>query len=229
MTEMASAYFPSDICTSRDAGSAPSHGESIVVSAYAKGGAKRAFDLVVGSLILTVAFVPMALIAFLVKLDSGGPVLFRQHRVGLGGAVFPLLKFRSMRVQGSETFRQATRHDARVTRIGRLIRATSLDELPQLLNVMRGDMSLIGPRPHPAELDLIYGTRVADYAARWTVRPGLTGLAQISGARGETPTVDHMARRVGFDLQYIRAASLWMDLRILFGTAREVVASKSAF
>ncbi|HWT32088.1 MAG TPA: sugar transferase, partial [Propylenella sp.] len=120
-------------------------------------------------------------------------------------------------------------HDPRVTLIGRFIRRCSIDELPQLFNVLRGDMSLVGPRPHPLPLDDAYAPRIPQYTARFAARPGLTGWAQVQGARGETPSIDHMERRVSLDVQYVSNASLAMDLVILAKSAREMVASDSAY
>ncbi|WP_296433111.1 sugar transferase, partial [Rhizobium sp. UBA1881] len=133
---------------------------------------------------------------------------------------FRILKFRSMSVmEDSGVIRQATRNDARVTRVGAFIRSTSIDELPQFWNVLRGEMSVVGPRPHALAHDDLYGTLIAQYASRRHVKPGLTGWAQINGHRGETPTVDRMADRVRHDIWYINNWSLWLDLRIVVMTA----------
>jgi len=158
-------------------------------------------------------------VALLIKRDSPGPVLFVQERYGRDGKIFRIFKFRTMSSTASQQpFRQAVINDVRVTRLGKFLRATSIDELPQLINVVRGDMSLIGPRPHPLALDEHYAPLIPNYMDRYTVRPGLTGLAQISGHRGETPTVEAMAQRVQCDLDYIANWSLWQDFRILFRT-----------
>ncbi len=159
-------------------------------------------------------------VAVLIKRDSPGPVLFVQERYGRDGKTFKIFKFRTMSATASQQpFRQAVSNDDRITRLGRFLRASSIDELPQLINVVRGDMSLIGPRPHPLALDERYGPLIPNYMARYAVRPGLTGLAQITGHRGETPTVEAMAQRVKCDLDYIANWSLLQDFRILFLTA----------
>lgn len=180
---------------------------------------KRVFD-VVASLSLLVMLSPLLVItSVLVKLDSAGPVLFRQKRNGFNGRVFAIYKFRSMRVlEDGERIKQATRDDPRVTRLGRWLRRTSIDELPQLLNVLRGDMSLVGPRPHAISHNNEYQTVVSNYAFRHHVKPGITGWAQVNGFRGEMQTVDMMERRVEYDLWYINHWSLWLDLRIVFKT-----------
>jgi exopolysaccharide biosynthesis polyprenyl glycosylphosphotransferase len=158
-------------------------------------------------------------IAIAIKLDSSGPVFFVQSRKGYSGRPFRILKFRSMTVLEDEgDIRQATRNDPRVTRVGAFIRSASLDELPQFWNVLRGEMSVVGPRPHAMAHDDLYGTLIAQYASRRHVKPGLTGWAQINGHRGETPTVDKMADRVRHDIWYINNWSLWLDLRIIFST-----------
>lgn len=163
----------------------------------------------------------LLIVAILVRLDSPGPILFRQERRGMGGETFPIYKFRTMSAAASrEGFKQAVIGDARVTRLGRFLRATSIDELPQLLNVVKGDMALIGPRPHPLALDEIFRDSVPHYLDRYQVRPGITGLAQVSGHRGPTPDVAAMSARVALDLRYIANWSLKSDLVILFRTIR---------
>jgi lipopolysaccharide/colanic/teichoic acid biosynthesis glycosyltransferase len=149
-------------------------------------------------------------------------VLFRQTRKGLNGRTFRIYKFRTMRVlEDGAVVRQATRGDARVTRIGRILRSTSLDELPQLLNVLSGEMALVGPRPHALAHDEFYSREISGYDQRFRVKPGITGWAQVNGARGETPTLDHMRRRIELDLWYVQHKSIALDLTIL---ARTVVA-----
>jgi undecaprenyl-phosphate galactose phosphotransferase/putative colanic acid biosynthesis UDP-glucose lipid carrier transferase len=161
----------------------------------------------------------MLLAALLIKFDSRGPVLFKQKRNGFNGRVFPIYKFRSMRVlEDGDRIRQATRNDPRVTRVGLWLRRTSIDELPQLLNVLRGDMSVVGPRPHAVAHNNEYQTVVSNYAFRHHVKPGITGWAQVNGFRGETQTVEIMAKRVEYDLFYINHWSLWLDIRILVKT-----------
>ncbi|WP_129136129.1 undecaprenyl-phosphate glucose phosphotransferase [Luteimonas sp. YGD11-2] len=156
--------------------------------------------------------------AIAVKLSSPGPVLFRQPRHGWNGEVIHIFKFRSMRVHHDGEVRQATRDDDRVTRVGRFIRRTSIDELPQLLNVLRGEMSLVGPRPHAVTHNQYYCDKILAYMARHRIKPGITGLAQVTGHRGETETLDKMQRRVEQDLAYINNWSLWLDIKILMRT-----------
>ena len=162
----------------------------------------------------------MLVIALLVKLDSKGPVFFRQDRFGFNDRVIRVLKFRTMHVsQGDRTGAQRTvRGDPRVTRIGRYLRAFSLDELPQIINVLRGDMSLVGPRAHAVAMQVggqLYNESIEEYSARHRVRPGMTGLAQVNGCRGEVVDLESAARRVRFDLDYIFKWSIWLDMRIL--------------
>lgn len=170
---------------------------------------------------LLLLLMPLLLIISLaIKLDSRGPVLYRQPRRGLNKKPFEILKFRTMyEGPGENHFRQAQRNDARVTRVGRFLRRTSLDELPQLFNVLKGDMSLIGPRPHPLPLDDQFAPHIDGYFARNRVKPGITGWAQVNGFRGETETLDKMEKRVSHDNYYIENWSLSLDLRILIMTA----------
>jgi undecaprenyl-phosphate glucose phosphotransferase len=191
---------------------------------------KRGMDLIVAALTL-IFFLPiMALAAIAIKLDGPGPVIFRQIRKGFNGKNFVILKFRTMNVQenGPEVA-QAERADTRVTTIGRLLRSSSIDELPQLWNVLRGDMSLVGPRPHALAHDDHFEVMLSDYAFRHHVKPGITGWAQCNGARGATPTVEHIAERVKFDLWYINNWSLWLDFLILIRTVFEVLRSRNAY
>jgi exopolysaccharide biosynthesis polyprenyl glycosylphosphotransferase len=169
----------------------------------------------------------LALVALAIRLDSRGPVLFRQERTGQHGRVFWILKFRSMTTDAG--LAQATRHDARVTRVGHWLRRTSIDELPQLINVLRGEMALVGPRPHATAHDAHYAPLVTNYTLRFAVKPGLTGWAQINNARGETDTVEKMARRVALDLDYIGDWSIWLDLRILALTPIRLVTARDAY
>jgi putative colanic acid biosynthesis UDP-glucose lipid carrier transferase len=183
---------------------------------YGVGGwAKRVEDLAVATLVLMVMAIPMLAIATLVKLTSPGPVLFRQRRYGLDGHQFRIWKFRTMTVCEDEgRIEQARKNDPRVTKIGAFLRRTSLDELPQFLNVIAGSMSVIGPRPHAADHNEHYRRLVRHYMVRHKVRPGISGWAQINGLRGETDTLDKMERRVEYDLWYIRNWSILLDLRI---------------
>jgi putative colanic acid biosynthesis UDP-glucose lipid carrier transferase len=151
-------------------------------------------------------------------MDSPGPVLFRQPRHGSDGQVFDVLKFRTMRVTEADAPRQARRDDPRVTRPGRFLRRTSLDELPQLVNVLAGDMSLVGPRPHPVALNHEFAGRIHAFMQRHRVKPGITGWAQVHGYRGETDTLEKMQKRFEYDLYYIEHWSLGLDLKILLRT-----------
>ncbi len=191
---------------------------------------KRGFDLVVASLALVVLAVPMAIVALLIKYSSPGPVFFRQRRYGLVGEEINVWKFRSMRScdNGAEV-KQASKGDDRVTPIGRILRRTSIDELPQLLNVVCGSMSLVGPRPHASAHNEEYRSLIEGYMLRHKVKPGITGLAQVNGARGETETLDKMERRIEFDHRYIREWSLAMDLKILLKTLVVVAKQENAY
>lgn len=193
---------------------------------------KRSEDLLLGILFLVPALPLMLLIAIAVKLSSEGPVLFRQRRVGWSGREFTIYKFRSMRLhapEGDGQLQQATREDPRITPIGRFLRRSSLDELPQLFNVLQGRMSLVGPRPHAVEHHRLYLDQVPSYAVRHKVKPGITGYAQINGYRGETDTCEKMQRRVEYDLAYIQRWSLWLDLKILALTLFKGLANKNAY
>ncbi|WP_417530264.1 undecaprenyl-phosphate glucose phosphotransferase [Marinobacter lipolyticus] len=157
-------------------------------------------------------------IALAVKASSPGPILFKQKRHGWNGNVINVMKFRSMRMHDDKQVKQAQKDDPRVTWVGKYIRRTSLDELPQLFNVLIGDMSLVGPRPHAVAHNDYYSDKIIAYMARHRIKPGITGLAQVSGCRGETETIDKMQKRVELDLDYINHWSLWLDLRILIKT-----------
>ena len=191
---------------------------------------KRAFDIVVASIALVLLSPLLLLVALLIKLDSPGPVFFMQRRTGFNGRTFRIFKFRSMRTldDGAE-IRQATRDDDRITRVGRWLRASSIDELPQLLNVLFGDMSLVGPRPHAVAHNSQYDQAIANYALRHHVKPGITGWAQVCGFRGETPTVDLMLRRVEHDLWYIDNWSMWLDGVIVARTAIALMRPQNAY
>lgn len=191
---------------------------------------KRAFDIT-GAALLLIVFSPFLLmVAIAIKLESRGPVIFLQRRRGLNGRTFVIAKFRTMSVMENGTkVVQATQNDARVTRVGRWLRMTSVDELPQLVNVLLGQMSLVGPRPHAVAHDLKYGALISTYDQRSLVKPGITGWAQINRCRGETKTVQDMQARVEKDLWYVRNWSLWLDCLILIGTLRAVVEMKQAY
>jgi putative colanic acid biosysnthesis UDP-glucose lipid carrier transferase len=186
--------------------------------------AKRVLDVVLASLLLVLLSPVLALVSLAIMLDSRGPLLFWQMRTGLNGRIFPILKFRSMHVvEDGGDVRQAVDGDIRVTRVGRVIRMLSLDELPQLLNVIAGDMSLVGPRPHALVHDDYYGAAISNYAIRQQVKPGITGWAQVNGARGATPALEAMERRVDFDAWYVAHANFALDLEILARTPLAVV------
>ena len=198
------------------------------------GTAKRLADIVIALVLLAVFALPMLLAVLAIRIDSPGPILFRQRRIGYANVGFEMLKFRTMHHRASDPagLRQTTRHDPRVTRVGAVLRHTSLDELPQLFNVLRGDMSIVGPRPHapgtcaggkPFEMV------TPRYPARHCVRPGLTGLAQVRGWRGETETEEKLLRRVEADLEYIETWSLGLDFAILARTAVSVLAMRNAY
>jgi Undecaprenyl-phosphate glucose phosphotransferase len=192
---------------------------------------KRLEDLVI-SIILLVLLSPILLvIALVIKLDSPGPVIFRQKRHGFNNQVFEVYKFRSMTVEDSASseVKQATKNDRRVTRVGRVLRRSSLDELPQLFNVLFGHMSIVGPRPHAIQHNLEFGAIILEYFGRHNVKPGITGWAQVNGLRGETDTVDKMHRRVEYDLHYIENWSLMLDLKILVMTAFAVWFQETAY
>jgi Undecaprenyl-phosphate glucose phosphotransferase len=191
---------------------------------------KRLMDILLTSFAL-VFFAPvMLLTAIAINLDSPGPVIFRQTRRGFNGKQFVIFKFRTMTVQeNGPTIVQATRDDARVTSLGQLLRSSSIDELPQLFNVLRGDMSLVGPRPHALAHDDYFETVLGDYAFRHHVKPGITGWAQCNGARGATPSIEHISQRVRFDLWYINNWSLWLDIQILMKTVFEVARKRNAY
>ncbi|MBI5263381.1 MAG: undecaprenyl-phosphate glucose phosphotransferase [Bradyrhizobium sp.] len=191
---------------------------------------KRGMDLAVALPALILLLPVFVLTAVAIRLDSQGPIIFRQHRKGFNGQQFVMLKFRTMKVMedGAQVV-QAMREDPRVTSMGRLLRAASIDELPQLINVLKGDMSLVGPRPHALAHDDYFETVVGDYAFRHHVKPGITGWAQCNGARGATPSVEDIAKRVTLDLWYINNWSLWLDIQILIKTLFEVVRKRNAY
>ena len=180
---------------------------------------------------MIVALAPLFfVVGVLIKLESPGPVIFSQQRKGFNGREFTIFKFRSMSVlEDGHVITQARRNDPRLTRVGRILRATSIDELPQLLNVLRGHMSLVGPRPHAVAHDDGYSKVIAKYAFRQHVKPGLTGWAQVNGFRGETARLEQMERRVDCDLWYIKNWSFWLDLKILALTLFELVRGRNAY
>ena len=196
----------------------------------AKSVAKRLLDMSLAGAVLLFLSPLLILIACAISLESRGPVLFRQKRGGLNGDPFVILKFRSMECGEAETsVSHASRNDTRVTRVGSFLRRSSLDELPQLINVLKGEMSLVGPRPHALIHDRFYRAHIPDYDRRSLVRPGLTGLAQVSGSRGEIRSVADMAARVEWDIAYIRTWSLSSDLSIVARTLLKVPFDPAAY
>ena len=190
---------------------------------------KRVVDVVISSTALVLALPVLVLIALLIRLDSRGPVFFRQTRLGLNGRPFDIFKFRTMNVlENGDTIVQACENDKRITRVGSWLRTSSLDELPQLLNVLSGEMSLVGPRPHARAHDAYYAARIAEYEMRQTVKPGITGWAQVHGLRGETRTVEDMRERVAYDVWYAKNATLATDMFVLLRTPLEVFHSRNA-
>jgi Undecaprenyl-phosphate glucose phosphotransferase len=178
--------------------------------------AKRAFDLVAATIALVFISPLLLVVAFAIKLDTPGPVIFRQIRHGYNNEAIRIFKFRSMTTsEDADNFTQAVKNDPRVTRVGRLLRSTNIDELPQLFNVLIGEMSMIGPRPHPISLNETFATLISKYGRRHTVKPGITGWAQVNGLRGETDTIEKMQKRVLYDLHYIDNWSFMFDLKII--------------
>ena len=191
--------------------------------------AKRALDLTVTVTMLALLLPALAIVAALIVIDSPGPVFFHQRRIGFNARIFHIYKFRTMTVlEDGAVIQQAQQNDARVTRVGRFLRHFSVDELPQLLNVLKGEMSLVGPRPHALAHDDEYGQLIAFYAARHKVKPGITGWAQVNGLRGATPEVSMMMMRLEHDLWYINHWSLWFDLKILLLTPLCICSGKNA-
>jgi exopolysaccharide biosynthesis polyprenyl glycosylphosphotransferase len=190
---------------------------------------KRMLDLALAIPAVLLLSPLLLLIALLITIDSAGPIFFRQQRTGGCGRTFEILKFRTMHVmENGADVRQAVADDPRTTRIGRFLRRYSLDELPQLLNVVNGDMSLVGPRPHAKAHDVYYGEHIADYGCRFAVKPGMTGWAQINGHRGPTPTLDVMEARIDHDVWYVKNASFALDLKILFKTPFAIISPRNA-
>ena len=198
--------------------------------ACAGGWPKRAFDLVLAIGFLILLFPLRLLIASAVRLTSPGPALFAQERGGYRGKTFRILKFRTMRSHLAEAHvKQASHRDPRVTRVGAFLRKTSLDELPQLMNVVRGEMSLVGPRPHAVRHDYVFAAHDSRYWQRFSARPGITGLAQTRGARGEILNIADLNRRVDLDLDYVETCSLWGDIELLVSTLRLLFGDKNAY
>ncbi len=192
---------------------------------------KRGSDIIFSVAGLLLVAPVMAIIALLIKLDSPGPVFFIQPRYGFNNHIIRVFKFRSMYhdTGHNRKFVQTKKNDHRITRIGKFIRKTSLDELPQLFNVLLGEMSMVGPRPHAVSMDDEYKNQIKDFNARYTVVPGITGWAQINGARGETPDIKSMERRFALDRHYIANWSIWLDIKILFLTATRIWNDRQAY
>ena len=190
---------------------------------------KRLEDFIFGSIALLILFPLMALISIVIKLDSTGPALFCQPRSGRNGEVIKVYKFRTMFQNAPSEFKQAQKNDPRITRVGGFLRKTSLDELPQLFNVIQGSMSMVGPRPHPLKLDEDFQYVIPALKSRYFVKPGITGWAQINGFRGETRRVKDMVSRIEHDRHYIQNWSLALDIRILVLTVFKGWVHKNAY
>ncbi|MFB9135744.1 undecaprenyl-phosphate glucose phosphotransferase [Vibrio sp. AK197] len=191
---------------------------------------KRVEDVIVASIILLLISPILLAVSIGVKMSSPGPIIFKQYRYGMDGKKIKVWKFRSMKaMDNGATVKQATKDDPRVTKFGAFIRRTSLDELPQFINVLQGRMSIVGPRPHAVAHNEEYRSLVDKYMLRHKVKPGITGWAQVNGYRGETDTIDKMAKRVEYDLFYIRSWSLWLDIKIIFMTVFKGFIGKTAY
>ena len=191
---------------------------------------KRMIDVILAGIALVLAMPVFGLVAIAIRLESPGPVVFHQTRHGFNGNPFRILKFRTMTVlEDGEVVKQAERSDKRVTRVGSWLRRTSIDELPQLINVLEGDMSIVGPRPHAVAHDTHFDKVIADYAFRQRMKPGITGCAQVNGCRGETPTVEAMRRRVEHDIWYIDNWSFHLDFTIMLRTVIEIIRGRNAY
>jgi putative colanic acid biosynthesis UDP-glucose lipid carrier transferase len=191
---------------------------------------KRASDLALASVILLLVLPVMLAIAVGVKLTSPGPILFKQRRYGVDGREIVIYKFRTMSVlEDADVIRQATRDDRRVTAFGAFLRRNSLDELPQFINVLQGRMSVVGPRPHAVAHNELYRKLIKSYMIRHKVKPGITGLAQVHGLRGETDTLEKMKERIEYDLAYLRNWSLRLDLQIVWKTIFVVLRKQNAY
>jgi putative colanic acid biosysnthesis UDP-glucose lipid carrier transferase len=195
-----------------------------------RGISKRLLDVIVASIAVLLLSPVLIFAAISVKLSSPGPIIFKQRRYGLDGSEIPVYKFRSMKVTEDGTaIRQASKNDSRITPVGKFLRKSSIDELPQLFNVLNGTMSLVGPRPHAIAHNEEYRKLIKGYMLRHKVPPGITGLAQVSGCRGETAKLEDMERRVKHDIEYQRHWSLWLDIKVLFLTALQIFRDKQAY
>jgi putative colanic acid biosynthesis UDP-glucose lipid carrier transferase len=195
-----------------------------------RGVAKRLTDVGFSVVILLLLLPLLVLIAIVVKLSSPGPIIFKQHRYGLDGREISVYKFRTMRVTEDGAYiRQASKSDSRITRFGGVLRRSSMDELPQLINVLQGRMSLVGPRPHAVAHNEEYRKLIKGYMVRHKVLPGITGLAQVNGCRGETSQLEEMEARVNFDLDYLRHWSPMLDIKIILLTIVKVFRDDKAY
>jgi putative colanic acid biosynthesis UDP-glucose lipid carrier transferase len=210
--------------------SKPSSTTTLVRAPAACSRLKRLSDVAFGLTMLVFLAPLLMVLCLMIKLDSKGPALFRQRRTGLGGRVFTILKLRTMSVmEDGDRLQYAVKGDERVTRLGRLLRRSSLDELPQLFNVIVGDMSLVGPRPHALAHDIFYSEQIPRYQERFCARPGLTGLAQVRGLRGGLNEAQTMTRRVEQDLLYVEKWSLWLDLWIIIQTIPSLLIGRGVY
>jgi Undecaprenyl-phosphate glucose phosphotransferase len=192
--------------------------------------AKRAFDMCIAGLALLVLSPLLLIVSLAIRLDSRGPVFFRQTRHGYDNEIIRVLKFRSMTtIEDGRHFKQAVKNDPRVTRLGCILRRTNIDELPQLVNVLLGEMSIVGPRPHPIALNQAFAERISPFSRRHKVKPGITGWAQVNGYRGETDTIEKMRRRIECDLYYIDNWSFLLDIKIILMTLFSKRAYTNAF
>jgi exopolysaccharide biosynthesis polyprenyl glycosylphosphotransferase len=191
---------------------------------------KYAFDAVCALFLLMILAPLFLIVALLIKLESKGPVFFMQNRVGKNGEIFKIFKFRSMTtMDNGDNVVQATKNDMRITKIGKFIRKTSIDELPQLINVVLGDMSLVGPRPHAVAHDREFAQKQPQYVLRQNVLPGITGYAQVKGFRGETDTDEKLLGRIKYDVKYVNKISFFLDMKILLKTVWIVLFPKNAY
>jgi putative colanic acid biosynthesis UDP-glucose lipid carrier transferase len=191
---------------------------------------KRTEDMVVSTIILVLISPILLLIAISIKATSKGPIIFKQKRGGINNKEIIVYKFRSMTTQDNgSVVNQVTKNDYRLTSIGNFLRKSSLDELPQFINVIQGRMSVVGPRPHAIAHNIEYAKLIPKYNQRIVVKPGITGLAQINGWRGETDTLDKMQKRVDMDLNYINNWTLWLDIKIIFMTIFKGFINKNAY
>lgn len=191
---------------------------------------KRCFDFVFSLVVLILVSPVLLAVAIAIRVDSPGPIIFQQRRYGMDGQVIKVWKFRTMKVlEDGNVVRQAQRNDPRITRVGAILRHTSLDELPQFFNVLQGRMSVVGPRPHPVAHNEEFRKRISGYMMRHKFKPGITGWAQVNGWRGETDTLDKMQKRIDYDLQYIRNWSVWFDIKIIFMTLVKGFSGKNVY